>query len=282
MSAAETSAYRIEIAGLTDVGRKRQRNEDDFTVCDLSRGGCGLGPELREHTIGPKGTLLAIADGMGGVPGGADASQLAIRAISEEMLRQAAGIQALSSDAVEQMVEKAIGAAQEKVREQSSQNPEQEGMGTTATVMVVLNGTVVVGFVGDSRAYRLRVSTLLQLTQDQTLGDRLVREGVLRPEDARKDPRHGWLLQAIGGAKQLQIGYSTVDTKAGDVFLLCTDGLYTMVPNEKIQATLLEAASLSQACQTLVGLANEQGGHDNITVLMARLTAPETQPQQAN
>jgi protein phosphatase len=234
-------------AGLTDTGRRRRQNEDAF-VCDPP--------------------LFAIADGMGGAQAGELASRLAAAAIEE----------AASAVSDEQDVVGVVRAANALIFERSLHDPAVAGMGTTATVALVDEraGVLTLAHVGDSRAYRYRGRELEQLTTDHSLVAELVRSGRLTEAEAAVHPHRSVITRALGTEAEVEVDTKTVDVAAGDLVLLCSDGLSAMVRDEEI-ARVIEAAGLDphRAAQALVEAANEHGGDDNVTVVVFELVDGE-------
>jgi protein phosphatase len=215
----------------TDTGKKRRRNEDS-------------------HLVEPP--LFAVADGMGGAQAGEVASRLAIAA-----LRGAPG-----------GVGDLIQRANRRVYERAAQDPAVSGMGTTMTLAIVEDGQVQIGHVGDSRAYRLRDGRLEQLTEDHSLVAELQRSGKLSAEEAETHPQRSVITRALGTDPDVDADTFTVPARAGDVFLLCSDGLTTMVDEDAILETIeRNRGDLGRAAKELVRAANRGGGEDNITVV---------------
>jgi protein phosphatase len=234
-------------AGVTDTGRRRLRNEDAF-VCEPP--------------------LFAVADGMGGARAGEVAARLAAAALEEG----ADG--ARDGDALVALLEE----ANRRIWERSVADPETAGMGAVATVALVDagGGAVAIGHVGDSRAYLLRGGVLEQLTNDHSLVAELVESGVLTREEAERHPQRSAITRALGTEADVEIDSFTVAGEPGDVFLLCSDGLSSMVADEALAAAI-EAADRdpARAAEALVAAANARGGEDNITVVLFELLEGE-------
>jgi protein phosphatase len=235
----------------TDTGRKRRRNEDAF-VCEPP--------------------LFAIADGMGGAQAGEVASRLAAESLRE---REHGELSAL-----EQTVE-LIREANRRVYAYSSENASARGMGTTMTVALVDGNRVTIGHVGDSRAYLLRDEQLTQLTQDHSLVAELVRSGRLTPEDAESHPRRSVITRALGTDSEVEVDVFSLQARDGDLYLLCSDGLTSMVADVEIERILASArADLDDAAKKLIEAANSAGGEDNITVVVFELEDSEPEPAE--
>jgi len=222
----------------TDTGKKRRRNEDDYVV---------------------EPPLFAIADGMGGAQAGELASSLAAGAIREDEGAEGSG---------ERRVTELIQEANRRVYQRSSQDAAASGMGTTMTVALVSNGNVVFGHVGDSRAYLIRNGKLDQLTEDHSLVAELVRSGKLSPEEAETHPQRSVITRALGTDPDVDVDTFSIETAPGDLFMLCSDGLTSMVEDDVILQTVEKNRdNLQAAAKALIRAANKGGGEDNITVV---------------
>jgi protein phosphatase len=226
------------VAVLTDTGRKRRHNEDAFVV---------------------EPPLFAVADGMGGAQAGELASSLAAAALKDSQEPGGGG---------EERVDELIQQANRRVYERQSQDAAASGMGTTMTVALVEDGRVAIGHVGDSRAYLVRDGKLEQLTEDHSLVAELVRSGKLSPEEAESHPQRSVITRALGTDPDVDVDTFSVETKPGDLFLICSDGLTTMVDDETILTEVARNRNdLKSAAKALVRAANKGGGEDNITVV---------------
>ena len=228
-----------QVAGLTDPGRVRRRNEDSF-VCDPP--------------------LFAVADGMGGAQAGEIASRLAASAFHEYH-------EADSLDP-EARLRSIIQEANRRIYARASSDPHASGMGTTITAALVSGARISVGHVGDSRAYLFRDEVLEQLTEDHSLVADLVRSGRLTPEEAEVHPQRSVITRALGTDAAVTVDSFSVEAKAGDVYLLCSDGLTTMLGSDPVRKALAETSSLEEAARRLIGEANAAGGEDNVTVVL--------------
>ncbi len=230
----------------TDPGRKRRQNEDAFVV---------------------RPPLFAIADGMGGARAGEIASALAAGALNESETQSG------GEDRVIDLVQE----ANRRVHERASNDPATSGMGTTMTVALVEpNGDITFGHVGDSRAYVLRGDTLEQLTDDHSLVAELVRRGELSASDAEVHPQRSVITRALGTDPDVDVDAFTVHPEAGDIYLLCSDGLSDMVAGEAIEQVLLaNRGDLDGAAKALVRAANRGGGDDNITAVLFEIVADD-------
>ena len=232
------SPFRLVAAGVTDVGRVRDGNEDDFLD--------------QSNRLG----LVAVADGMGGHRAGEVASATAL-----EALRAAVASGEPLRDAIE--------GANDAVLEKSVSDQEFHGMGTTLTAgMLGSDGHLVVGHVGDSRAYLVRDGELSQITDDHSLVEEMVRSGELTPEQAEVHPRRSVITRALGIDPQVEVDEYPIELQPGDRILFCSDGLTTMVRPDEIASILSREPDLRRAAQLLVDAANAAGGEDNITAVI--------------
>jgi PPM family protein phosphatase len=242
------SAIR-QLGHATDTGRKRRRNEDDYVV---------------------EPPLFAVADGMGGAQAGELASSLAAGAVREDEGEVGSG---------ERHVAELIQEANRRVYQRSSEDAAVSGMGTTMTVALVEDGTVAFGHVGDSRAYLIRDDKLEQLTEDHSLVAELVRSGKLSPEEAETHPQRSVITRALGTDPDVDVDTFSIETKPGDLFMICSDGLTSMVGDEVILQTVAEHRdNLQSAAKALIRAANKGGGEDNITVVFFEIGEEGAEP----
>jgi serine/threonine protein phosphatase PrpC len=238
----------------TSVGRVRDHQEDAVEIF--------APPDNTPQA--QKGQLLIVADGMGGHNAGEVASEMALTTIRDVFYADPAPD--LTAN-----LRSALAAANEAIFNHSRQTAGQSGMGTTAAVMVVRQNQVQIANVGDSRAYVLRSGKLTQVTTDHSWVEEQVRAGVLTPEQARAHPQRNIITRALGTTPKVQPDFFDGVLNEGDVFLLCSDGLNTHVSDAQIQDVLLTMTSLDQAANRLIQLANDGGGSDNISVIVARV-----------
>jgi PPM family protein phosphatase len=237
---------QLRAASVTDTGRRRRHNEDAY-VCEPP--------------------LFAVADGMGGAQAGELASSLAAAALRDETSELAGG---------EGRVDDLIQEANRRVYQRQSQDASASGMGTTMTVALVEDGRVAIGHVGDSRAYLIRDRKLEQLTEDHSLVAELVRSGKLSPEEAEGHPQRSVITRALGTDPDVDVDTFSVETRPGDLFLLCSDGLTSMVDDETILREVERNRSdLAKAAKALVRAANKGGGEDNITVVFFEIASDD-------
>jgi PPM family protein phosphatase len=225
----------------TDTGRQRRANEDSHLA---------------------RAPLFVVADGMGGAQAGEVASRIAIESFQD-------GLQGAASP--EAALAELTQRANAHIHELSHSNAEQAGMGTTLTAVYVGEREVSIAHVGDSRAYRLRDGVLERLTEDHSLVDELLRQGRLTPEEALEHPQRSVITRALGPEGAVEVDTRSYTARGGDVYLLCSDGLTTMLAEDRLAELLLAHASLREAGEALIAAANEAGGRDNITVVLLRI-----------
>ena len=225
----------------TDTGRQRRANEDSLLA---------------------RSPLFVVADGMGGAQAGEVASRIAVESFDEGLP---------SSEHAELQLAEIARGANVRIHERSHERAEQAGMGTTLTAVYVGEDEVAIAHVGDSRAYCLRDGELLRLTDDHSLVDELIRQGRLTPEEAVEHPQRSVITRALGPESAVEVDTRSFRARPGDVYLLCSDGLTTMLSEERILALLLSSPRLHDAGEALISAANEAGGRDNITVVLIRL-----------
>jgi serine/threonine protein phosphatase PrpC len=274
----DVRGYRVTAIGQTDVGMRRENNEDSFLIADLTTGIIGRPFSIFQREIGESGCLLIVADGMGGAEAGEVASAMAVRTIFERMrTRLGAGGNADHSRFVEALRE-AVHEADLAIHRASETQAEYRGMGTTVTAAAVQGDRASFAQVGDSRGYLVRGETITQVTQDQSFVNELVASGVLRPEDAHGHPQRHVILQALGVGVDVNVVVSFADLQPGDVIIVCSDGLSEKVTAEEMRDTIRTIWNVADACGRLVALARERGGEDNITAVVAYFDAEGSEP----
>jgi PPM family protein phosphatase len=230
-----------EEAHKTDTGRQRHANEDSYFA---------------------QAPIFAVADGMGGAQAGEVASRIAAGAFEQGLDRETSAEGQLREIAQE---------ANREIHELAQKDSSRAGMGTTLTAALLRDDEVALGHVGDSRAYVLRDGELKRLTKDHSLVEELRRSGRLTDEQAEEHPQRSIITRALGPEPRVNVDTMTVPAKDGDVFLLCSDGLTTMVSDEEISEILLDSKNLRSAVNKLVDSANKRGGRDNITAVAFRV-----------
>ncbi len=229
----------------TDTGRQRQANEDSFLA---------------------RSPLFVVADGMGGAQAGEVASMTAVKAFEG----------GLPDGDLEEALENSIGLANRTIHDQAHADESLAGMGTTITAASVDSEgeQVVIGHVGDSRAYRLRDGILQRLTRDHSLVEEMRRRGQITEEQAEDHPQRSIITRALGPEPEVEVDIQSVPSEPGDLFMLCSDGLTTMVGDERIKKLITDSTTLEAATRALVDEANRAGGRDNITVVLFEVEDP--------
>jgi PPM family protein phosphatase len=255
----------VSVFGLTDMGKVRTNNEDAFLISNLADAAGAAAPtepvtfEAAEHAA-----LLAVSDGMGGADAGEVASALVIESLRRAMIEADGKLD--WDEATKHAVERANHEVWSAARA-----PGRRGMGATVTAVCVQGDHAHIAEVGDSRAYLLRNGRIRQMTRDQSFVQYLVDAGALKPEEAANYPMKNVVLQAMGQKPDVQVALGRLELRRGDKLLLCSDGLSGKLKSEEMLAEVQQTSSLEAACRALVNLANERGGEDNITVILARV-----------
>ena len=253
----------VSVFASTDVGMQRAGNEDAFLVSDLSAGEADAGSETNPHQLGERGSMMVVSDGMGGAVAGEIASELAVKTI-----REALHDLPLDLTFNERLV-RATELANARIWEHAQENPELSGMGATVTAVLAHSRRAYIAQVGDSRAYLVRGDQIKQLTKDQSLAQMLLDTGAIRPEQAASVPQNV-IMQALGTQPTVNVVLTSVDLCRDDCLLLCSDGLSNKIDAHEMYQMIKESTDLSSACKSLIETANERGGEDNITVIIAR------------
>ena len=274
----ERSAIKVSVFGLSDVGRVRKNNEDSYVVCNLTTGEVGLTPTLRNHTLGSRGSLFLVADGMGGEASGEVASQICTVTVPKRLYDNLKSLGQVSETNFVLLVRESIEYANQIIHQKAQNDRAYRGMGTTATAAALFGPYLFVAQVGDSRAYLLRNNQLTQLTRDQTFLNYLKEIGAEVPADPEKDSRRSILTQAVGSGESVDVKVTYTKVRQADTLLLCSDGLYGMVPSADILESVQGTDSLADKCKSLITKANANGGNDNITVVMAEFSGPGLPP----
>ena len=271
----------IDVFGLTHVGKVRTENQDQFLIASLHKTMAVHSTSLPRAELGElrspsRGYVFLVADGVGGVPGGQDASRTALRAVMDYVLR-AMDLYVQMDTEVEaeflRELQKSVERSHEAVLEAGASDEEKEGMATTLTMVCIRWPRGYLVHVGDSRCYRFRDGQLELLTKDQTMAQAMVDAGALSPDQAERSGLSHVLYSALG-ATRAEPYTLTTDVRWDDVMLLCSDGITKHVSDEEIRAALAQPASAEATAQALVDLALERGGSDNTTVIVGRLHRP--------
>ena len=256
----------IRCAGRTAVGQVREHNEDNFVVANLGAGAIRPRDQVFDDEVDDRGMLFAVCDGMGGAAAGEVASQMAVDILVEAMRR---GGSPKNRDGLARRLVTAVEEAGRRIFEAAQRERSRRGMGTTATVAVLVDKVMFVAEVGDSRAYLLRRGQLKQLTKDQSLVNQLIEAGHLTEDEAEAFEHSNIILQALGTTEAVQVDLTFVELRKGDRLMLCSDGLSGLVHTEMLRTTLDEMKDPGDCCSKLIEHAETAGGHDNITVVVA-------------
>lgn len=240
----------IDAAGKSDIGKVRSTNQDAYHIGSFS----------------PDAFWSVVCDGMGGANGGNVASLVAVGAISANMDRNYDPNKPNSS--IHNLITTAVINANALVYQKSKQSPDLAGMGTTVVLTVIKDDMAYIAHVGDSRAYHINENTIRQITKDHTMVQYLIENGEITVEEAKDHPKKHLITRAVGVEETVSVDYNELEIQKGDKILVCSDGLSNLVNEYEILSVVSEHASLSDAVDTLISLANERGGNDNVTVVI--------------
>jgi PPM family protein phosphatase len=273
--ATKAVPVRIECTGLTHAGRVRSHNEDHFVIASMRKSVDVMDTNVEDRDVfsvlqTPSAHLLVVADGVGGRSGGRIASGMAVQTIVQYLSEAVGCYQRMDVNAEHEFLEHLTMAVQQSHDRIQSEFGGGGGPATTVTMVTLVWPRAYFVHVGDSRAYFLRDGRLRQITQDQTMGDLMVDIGVMKEDEARKGGLFDVLASAVGGELSPSVGL--VDLQPGDDLLLCTDGLTRHLDDARIASTLAAAPDGASACRSLIDGALQEGGLDNVTVVVARCT----------
>ncbi|MCL2011584.1 MAG: Stp1/IreP family PP2C-type Ser/Thr phosphatase [Cystobacterineae bacterium] len=244
--------------GLTDVGRKRNHNEDSFL----------LDTDLQ---------LFVVADGMGGHAGGGRASTLAVRTIDREIRElwklpeSPFGWQTTLKDSpLPLYLQAAVERASAKIFSDAQSNPRLNGMGTTVIALLLHEGHALFAHVGDSRAYLIREERIQQISEDHSLVNEQLKAGMITVEEAKRSNYRNIITRSVGFEEEVQVDIMGLTTEPNDIFILCSDGLANAVEDEEMKKIVLGTSSFEEIPRRLIALANDRGGEDNITVVIVK------------
>jgi serine/threonine protein phosphatase PrpC len=239
----------MEVAQLSDIGRKRKHNEDAFGFFNVAK----------------DEVLAIVADGMGGHASGEVASRMAVEIIQEFYSKER------KEQDVLEALKSAFEVANFSILQRSLEQEDLNGMGTTATALVIKGDQTFLGHMGDSRAYLFRDSDVHQLTKDHSMVNRMVEQGLLSKEDAQRHPQRNVIYKALGVSRDADLDLiGPLSVHGNDIFLLCSDGLTNLVSDEEL-FTIVKRESPQKGCEALIHLANKRGGDDNITVQILKM-----------
>ena len=284
VSAAPLRAITCRVGAVTDPGRKRTQNQDNFLIVGLTDGDGDIvlrpGPDDAggrasvELDLDRAVALLVVADGMGGAAAGRLASGLACSFILAEL--QASWLSEAERTAARfaTHLHNAVSSANRQIHDHARRNPEFTGMGTTLTAVGVVGATACIAQVGDSRAYLVRGAGVAQLTHDQSLVQQLLDNGLITAEQAAASEQGNLILQALGVEPTVRVDLTSHELLRGDCIVVCCDGLYRVVRADEIASAVVDSLDTTFATTALVSLANERGAPDNVTVIAARFDGP--------
>lgn len=249
---------KIASCGITDIGRKRQKNEDSYLVND-------------------KIQLYVVADGMGGHAGGEFASKIAVSTVEEIIKGNDAPVeikqsyfQGKSQESEEGKLKRAITQAGSKIVQRAIEDPDLRGMGTTATVLYFDDSKAYVAHVGDSRAYCVRNAEIIQITEDHSLVNEQLKSGLITEQEAKTHQLKNIITRSVGVQEEVEVDTIVWGVMTEDSYLLCSDGLSNMIQNHEILA-YINRYPTEEAARKMVDLANERGGDDNITLILVKV-----------
>lgn len=254
---------QVSVFARTDTGMRRAGNEDAFMIADLTTGKLGLGPDMQTHKIGGRGSLMVVSDGMGGAAAGEIASEMAVKTIRESLMETSA-----NTDVCTRLT-KATEKANDQIWDYARQHLQFKGMGATLTAVLIQEACAFIAQVGDSRAYLVREDRIKQLTKDQSLVQALIDSGVVAADKTDAIPQNV-ITQALGTSPTIDVAISSVELSQGDTLIVCSDGLSNKVKDGEMVYLVRHTPDLTSLCRSLVELANQRGGEDNITVITAK------------
>jgi protein phosphatase len=283
MTAERPTRESIDVFGLSEVGKVRTENQDHFLIASLHKTMNVIQTSLPDDAMGEltspsRGYVFLVADGVGGMPSGREASRTALSAIVDYVLRAMDLYVQLDPDVEPEFLaelQRSVELSHEAVREAGESDDERLGMATTLTMVCIRWPRGYLVHVGDSRCYRLRDGMLELLTKDQTMAQAMVDAGALSPDQAEQSGLKHVLYSAIGATRADPFTLTT-DVRWDDVMLLCSDGVTKHVSDDEIREALLRQGSAESAARELVELALSRGGSDNTTVVVGRLNRPIT------
>lgn len=251
----------LTVVAQTNVGLVRESNEDAFVIANLTGGSLLDGNRIAKFEVGQRGVLLAVSDGMGGHQAGEVASALVVESLRRSMAQSPRA----TSDA---LLERAALQANREVW-QAAHVRGHEHMGATLTAVFIHDKTAYIAEVGDSRAYLVRGGQITQVTRDQSYVQLLIDSGAMTPEEAKSSDFGNVILQAMGQKESVKVALGRLDLRQRDCFVLCSDGLSSLLSDDDIRTLVLTAGKPDAVCSALVDLALKRGGSDNITVIFA-------------
>lgn len=278
----DTPIITLALYAQTDVGMVRSGNEDNFLILDLTTGKSWTASEeehgdLLTFSQGYYGALLAVSDGMGGALAGEVASRMAVETVRDRMLQLQAH-PVYSKLPLHERLRVAVEEANLLINRESGMNPEHKGLGATFTAVAIQGPRAYFAQVGDSRAHLIRQGRIARTTKDQSLVQQLIDAGQISEEEAETHSYRNVILQALGAHNSVNVEVNALQLRQLDTLLLCSDGLSGKMREDEIASIVSEAPDLKSACHELISLANERGGEDNITVVIAQFSGAGLAP----
>jgi PPM family protein phosphatase len=253
----------ISLFADTDIGMRRAANEDSFLIADLAKGDSEAGEDVISQSLGERGYLMVVSDGMGGAAAGEIASDFAVKTLLETLTNPA------DKTPLSEKLKVAAETANERIWNYAQENQALLGMGATLTAVIACGAEMHIAQVGDSRAYLIRGGKIEQLTRDQSLAQALVDSGMIAPDQAHLIPQNV-IIQALGTQPSLNVIMTEIELCQNDALLICSDGLSNKIKPQEMVEAINETADLKAAVRRLIDQANERGGEDNITVIISR------------
>ena len=270
-----------EIYGTTNVGLIRADNQDAFLIANLETGDIATTSAPSVISVHTAPFIMIVADGVGGAASGALASSIATETVLSELHRWWRKVPKRSPESIEAALKRGIDAANREIFQTASTAPEHHGMGTTATLTLVLEGEAFIAQVGDSRAYLVRKGSAKQLTKDQSFVQRLIDAGRMTAKEAAQSEHRNIILQALGPEEKVVTDFYRVKLENDDTMVLCSDGLSNQVSNEDIARITRGSAKPQDICNALIEEALHTGAPDNVTVITARLRSVDADYRRA-
>jgi protein phosphatase len=277
----------VEVHATSHIGRVRKGNEDNYLMLDIDasqtwtseQDSHNFPVESQKFEVGKDGVILAVSDGMGGALAGEVASKMAVEGVGQRVLdgdpERTLGADPNRESLIEKLYEATVHANSE-IHRQGRSDPQYSGMGATFTGAAITADQVDVIQVGDSRAYVIRKGTITQVTKDQSLVQQLIDANQIKPEEAETHALKNVILQALGAQSEVFPVPTRIIPRKGDIVLLCSDGLSNKISAEDMLLIVSRnLEDLSMACSEMVTLANQRGGEDNITIVLARVVGDE-------
>lgn len=243
--------------GSTNVGLVRKVNEDAFYCQQQFENG--------------KPYICVVADGMGGHNAGEVASSMAISQVIDFIGKNADKLEDINLDGYKNLIKDAFLYANKNIYKKSMESKEYIGMGTTLTTVLIIDDSMIVGHVGDSRVYFIRNHSIRKITDDHSYVAELIKNGTIKPEEANNHPQKNLITRAVGTGKNIEVDIDVFNVNDGDFIVMCTDGLSNLVEKDKIFDVVISDTSLKEKCSHLISLANSKGGYDNITVVVIEI-----------